>query len=362
MVKLFNQDISKKDLLKKVGNMRQVAAITPYEMSEGKAKGIKVFGVTNGGGLEFTVLESKCLDILNMKYKGINLSFLSKPGLVGPEYFNPVPGEFLRYFQGGMLYTCGLSNIGVPCEDQKDQHSLHGRISHVPAEKVSLVSEWQGEEYILKISGEMREAAQFKENLVLKREVITKLGTKSIQIRDTVENEGQEAQPVMLLYHFNFGYPLLDEDTRVVVPPHKITPRTEIAEKNISDFKKITSPVQGFDEHVFYIESQTDAKNDTYAALINDRLGLGVYIKYNVEQLPILVEWKSMAAGDYALGLEPGNHHLEGRASEREKGTLKTLEPFEKINFDVEMGVLEGQKDIEDFVEKIGKLNRNELI
>lgn len=42
-----------------------------------------------------------------------------------------------------MLYTCGLSNIGIPCTDGN-------------------------EEYIMEIYGEMREAAHFKENLVLK--------------------------------------------------------------------------------------------------------------------------------------------------------------------------------------------------
>jgi hypothetical protein len=352
MATLFNKEISKQELLKKIGHMKQIAGITPYEMSEGRAKGIKAFDVSNGGGLDFTVLESKCLDILNMKYKGINLSFLSKPGLVAPEYFNPAESEFLRYFQGGMLYTCGLSNIGVACEDAGEPYSIHGRISHTPAEKVSVIAQWDNEDYIMKISGEMREAAHFKENLVLKREITTKLGSKAVQIRDQVINEGQEEQPVMLLYHFNFGYPLLDENAKVVVPEHKIIPRTEIAKENIADFEKISGPIKGFVEHVFYIGSASDDHDDTYAALINEGLGLGVYVKYNARQLPILVEWKSMASGDYALGLEPGNHQLEGRADERKKGTLKTLAPFDAMTFEIEIGVLEGKEDIERFIER----------
>ncbi len=353
MPRIYGQEISKQELLKKVGNIKQIASITPYEMNEGKAKGIKAFDVSTGGGLDFTVLESKCLDLLNMKFKGVNLSFLSKPGVSGSEYFNPVQGEFLRYFHGGMLYTCGLSNIGIACEDEGDVHSIHGRIAHTPAERVSVASWWEEQDYIMKISGEMREAAHFKENLVLRREIITKLGSKAVQIRDVVTNEGQEAQPVMLLYHFNFGYPLLDENTRVVVPKHKIIPRTEIAKENMDEFEKISGAIDQFSEHVFYIESVADDTHTTYAALINDRLDLGVYVKYNVEQLPILVEWKSMASGDYALGLEPGNHYLEGRNVERKNGTLKTLAPFENMVFEVEIGVLEGKVEIDSFVEKI---------
>jgi len=356
MAKLNNQEISKIELLKKVGNIGQLAAIRPYEMNEGRAKGIKAFNVSTGAGLDFTVLESKCLDILDMKYKGINLSFLSKPGVVAPEYFAPYGNEFLRYFQGGMLYTCGLSNIGVPCTDGDEAYSLHGRIAQTPAEKVSVVSEWQDDEYMMKLKGEMREAAHFKENLVLKREIVTKLGSKSIEIHDTVENQGQEEQPVMLLYHFNFGYPLLDENARVVVPSTKILPRTEIAKAGISEYETMSIPIDQFSEHVFYIDNAVDKDQNTYVALINDKLSLGVFIKYNTTQLPILVEWKSMASGDYALGLEPGNHHLEGRDIERKNGTLKTLKPFETMAFDLELGVLDGKEEIEAFAREMEKL------
>lgn len=353
MAVLNGKSISKEELLKKVGNIGQIASIKPYEMNEGRAKGIKAFDVSTGGGLDFTVLESKCLDLLSMKYKGTNLSFLAKPGVVSPEYFNPSWDEFSRYFQGGMLYTCGLSNIGLPCLDEGDAYSLHGRISHTPAEKVSAAAKWEEDEYVMTLTGEMREVAHFKENLVLKREIVTKLGAKSIKIHDVVENEGAETQPVMLLYHFNFGYPLLDENTRVVVPESEIRPRTEVAKAGMDEFAKSSKPIDGFQEHVFYIESKTDEENYTYAALVNDKLELGVYIKYNKTQLPILIEWKSMASGDYALGLEPGTNELGGRAEERSKGALKMLSPYKQISFDLEVGILDGSAEIDAFINKL---------
>ena len=356
MAKINQREVSKDELLKKIGNVAQVAGIRPYEMSEGRAKGIKAFNVTTGGGLDFTILESKCLDLLDMKYKGINLSFLSKPGVGAPEYFNPYGNEFLRYFQGGMLYTCGLSNIGIACEEDGEHHGLHGRISHTPAEKVSVQAEWEGDEYVMTVSGEMREAAHFKENLILKRKIVTKLGAKSIEIHDVVDNQGQEEQPVMLLYHFNFGYPLLDKGSRVIVPRHQIAPRTEIAKAGIQEFQKISEPIQGFEEHVFYIENSSDKDHTTYAALVNDELELGVYIKYNTLQLPILVEWKSMASGDYALGLEPGTNYLGGRSEERQKGRLKMLKPQSQMTFDLEIGILEGKQEIGAFANQMALL------
>lgn len=356
MAKLNNIEITRKELLKKLGNVEQVAYIKPYEMSEGSSKGVKAFDVSNGGGLDFTVLESKCLDIFNMKYKGVNLSFISKPGLYAPEYFNPHGVEFFRHFQAGMLYTCGLSNIGVPCKDGNEEYNFHGRISQTPACKVSATSCWEGDEYIMKILGEMREAAHYKENLVLKRLITTKLGAKSVKIQDIVENQGYEEQPVMLLYHFNLGYPLLDEGARVLVPNAETTPRTDVARYGMSEFSKICAPVDQFTEHVFYHKNAADKVGNTYAALINENLSLGLYLKYNTAQLPILAEWKSMASGDYALGLEAGNHLLEGRDVERKKGTLKTLAPFGQMNFDLELGVLDGSKEIEEFQKMVESL------
>jgi len=50
---------------------------------------LKAFDVTTGGDLEFTVLEEKCLDIFTMKYKGINLNYVSKPRLVSLLLFTP---------------------------------------------------------------------------------------------------------------------------------------------------------------------------------------------------------------------------------------------------------------------------------
>lgn len=353
MINILGQKVTKKEILKKVGNMSQLAYVRSYCMNEGKAYGVKAFDVFTGGGLDFTVLEGKCLDIFNLKYKGVNLSFISKPGLQASEYFNPHGVEFFRYFQAGTLYTCGLSNIGVPCVDGNEEFNFHGRISQTPADKVSVVSDWEGDEYVMEISGEMREAAHYKENLVLKRSITTKLGAKSITIRDIVENQGFEEQPVMLLYHFNFGYPLLNEGARVIVPNIETIPRTDAAKQGMSEFGKICAPVDQLEENVFYHKNAADKDGNSYAALINDSLGLGVYIKYNTQQLPMLAEWKSMASGDYALGLEAGNHYLEGRDVERERGTLKNLTPFGQMYFDLELGVLDGSEEIKEFEKMI---------
>jgi hypothetical protein len=358
MARYMNREMTRQELMKCVGHINQLAGIKSYEMNSGKAHGLKAHDITTGSGLEFTVLEGKCLDIAGMSYKGINLNFLAKPGLVAPYFFNPHGNEFLRNYQAGMLYTCGLSNVGPACQDEGKEYNIHGRINHTPADNVSAIAEWEGDEYILSVSGEMREAALFNENLVLHREIRTGLGAKRLEIHDMVENQGFEEQGLMLLYHFNLGYPLLDEEVRLIVADSEVTPRDAEAAKGTESYNTFHAPMDGYREQVFYHKVAADTDGNTWAGLINERLGLGLYIKYNVKQLPQLIQWKSMMSGDYALGIEPANCLVGGRAAERQRGTLQTLAPFEKVQFDLELGVLEGEQEIQSFVDMVGKLKK----
>ena len=91
-----------------------------YTFSQGKTAGVKAIDVKTGGGLEFTALEGKALDIAYLSYKGTNISFLSKTGIVAAPYYHDDGGvnSFLQGFHGGMLTTCGLTQSGAPCQDE----------------------------------------------------------------------------------------------------------------------------------------------------------------------------------------------------------------------------------------------------
>lgn len=353
MAKILGCELSREYLLRHVGNLSQVAGIRSFTMNEGKSEGLKAFEINTGSGLEAVVLEGKCLDVAGMKYKGINLNFLTKPGLVAPQYASQHGSEFVRNFQGGMLYTCGLSNVGTACTDMGNTYGSHGRIGSISAEKTGMTTGWQGDEYLMELSGEMREAALFGENLVLRRRISTQLGARYIRIHDIVENQGFEAQPLLLLYHFNFGYPLLSEGARVIIPSVKVTPRDDEAAKGLFDYETFRAPIDAFKEQVFYHDAAAGESGETVAALVNDRLQLGVYIRYNVRQLPKLIHWKSMASGDYALGIEPSTCLVEGRAKERERGDLKYLAPFEEKTFELEIGILDGSDEIDAFEKRV---------
>ena len=106
----------------------------------------------------------KCLDIAEVNWKGYNISFLSKPGLTGRNHYDTHGAEAQRSIMGGMLFTCGLENICAPCLADGKEYPMHGRMRTTPAEHVGADTYWtDGDEpqYIINISGEMREAELF---------------------------------------------------------------------------------------------------------------------------------------------------------------------------------------------------------
>lgn len=347
MVCVYGKTLNRKEMLRRVGSMESFASIRPHTYTEGKSNGVKAFEVNNGTGLEFTILESKCLDIVNMRYKGMPLHYAAKSGIVAPALADMHGTGFMRSISGGMVYTCGLQNVGTATEDHGLTHVFHGNLKDTPADQVAVSCRWEGDEYMLDLSGQMREATIFNENLVLQRTLSTSVGSRAVTIRDTVENQGFDMQELMLLYHINIGYPVLDEETTLLLPAVKTHPRDEAAD--VGRFGEATGPIDGAGEQVFKHEPAGDETGITGAAVVNRKLGVGVYVKYNIRQLPFLVQWKSMRSGDYALGMMPSTSFVKGRTFEREHGTLQPIGPFSKLHFALEIGVLDGVGQMDAF-------------
>ena len=72
-------------------------------------------------------------------------------------------------------------------------------------------------------------------------------------------------------------------------------------------------------------------KEEFSARLEDPELGVNMTISWSGDTLPILSQWRSMASGDYVLGLEPTNCYIMGRHDERENGTLPVLKAWESL-------------------------------
>ena len=339
MIEIFGKSYSKEDLRKRIGNISQIAGTKMYELIEGEGKGVRMVDFWTGSGFCFSVSLDRGMDIPHAFYCGKSLCWHSSPGIVHPHFFEPKGYGWLRSFFGGLLTTCGLTYCGPPCVDQGEELGLHGRISHIPTEKVSIEEKWEKDDYLLSIEGMMRETAVFGENITLKRKITTHLGESKLWINDIVENEGFQESPHMILYHINGGFPVIREGSKLISPTIKVQPGDKEAEEGKEDYNKFAAPIPGFKEKVYYHEMKADKLGFVKCKLLNEE-GFGFYIKYRKSQLPYFIEWKMMGEGTYVVGVEPANCSVEGRDKMREKGLLPFLGPGEKREYELEIGVL----------------------
>lgn len=345
MACVYGREFTRWELMKRVGDISQIAGARQCTLESGKSKGVGAVEVKTGSGLNFTILPDRGMDIAWADYKGIALGYISKTGVVSPAYYEPEGNGFLRGFYGGLLTTCGITYMGASGIDNGKSLGLHGRASNIPAEDVCISNTWSGDEFIMSARGRVRESSVFGENITLTREIKTKLGENKIVIKDIVENCGFEKQPLMLLYHCNFGYPILDKGTRLILPEGTVKARDKEAEKGINEYSEFAEPIHGYSEQVFYHDSKPKADGKVSACLFNKNLlesGLGVNITYNKNQLPHLIEWKQVGQGEYVVGLEPATWYPEGRSEARKRGELQFIEPGESKEFEIEIEILEG--------------------
>lgn len=343
MKKLFGNELGKDSLMKRIGDILQVAGVRTCTLREGRQEAVKAVDVRTQA-LNFTVLMDRGMDIAWADYKGTPVSYISNTGVCSPFLFEEPGKGFLRNFTAGLLTTCGLTSFGAPCRDSGEELGLHGRISNIPAENESVYAEWEGDDYVMRIRGKVRQSRVFGENLTLTREIETRLLSDSLTIRDTVENCGFSVQPLMLLYHINFGYPIVDKDTVLVQSKTKVKARDEEAQKGIDTFNVFGDPIPDYKEQVFYHDMEPDANGLVTACLFNKKLGengLGAYVRFNKNQLPLMCEWKQVGEGEYVVGLEPGTAYPEGRAQARKDGQIILLKPGEKKDIQIEIGVID---------------------
>jgi hypothetical protein len=340
MAHWMGRNWTRAELTRYVGSMEQVAGIQYMENMDGRERQVRLLQVWTGSGLVFRVMADRCLDISACQYYGRSLAWHSASGEVHPSYYEAEGIGWLRSFPGGLLATCGLDQFGPPTADQGQPFPLHGRVGNLPAKSVSYRAAWQGDEYELEVSGEVRQARLFGENLVLRRRISTRLGSSKIRIEDQVTNEGFSPTPHMILYHFNLGYPLLSPDSRLELDARQTIARDADAEAGLATWSQFTPPTGGFREQVFRHTLVPGPDGLVRAKLVNPEIKLSLTLSYNPSTLPHLFQWKMMGEGEYVLGIEPANSSaIEGRAVARQREDLPMLAPAETRLYQLEIEV-----------------------
>ena len=324
--------LPREELLRRASNANQLYGVRHVTIEEGRGRGMTVYEVETGGMLSVDVLPDNGFDLGALRYRGMNISYLSKNGYVAAAFAGH-GSLFQTSYLGGMMYTCGLLNVGAGCEDSGAWHPAHGKIHSIGAEsRGATVDEDSG---VIRLTGVIRESALFQHNLRLTRTITLPIGGSSLTIEDTLSNLTPEAAEYMILYHVNFGFPFLSESLRLALPEGTETvPRTEHAAAGMAEMCSFPAPIDGYEEQVYLHTLPAKGGVCTLRAE-NGALGMGAKLSYSQAALPYLAQWKSMGSGDYALGLEPTNTLIAGRAKEREERGLPVLKGFEEIKLKV---------------------------
>ena len=320
-----------------VGNPEQLAGIRKVRYEEGAAEGLTAYQVKNGP-LQFTVGTDKCLDLLELSWKGVNLSFLAKNGLSAGAYAGR-NGFSDKSVMGGMCFTCGPDNVGPG--DGSRGLPVHGSFRFTPARQVSSRCFYGPDgQYHMEISGRMAPAGLFEPSVTLERTVETVYGTGTVRIRDCFCNEGYARAPFLLLYHWNFSGPFLEPGCRLDIGSRRCVLREEMETPvGPETYLRLEEPEDGGTERVYFHQPEPDESGWVRLRVENPRLGIRAGLHYACRYLPRLIQWKSMVSGDYALGLEPSNCLVFGRKYEEDHGTLEYLEPGETRTTELEFTV-----------------------
>jgi hypothetical protein len=271
-------------------------------------------------------------------YHGIHLGWKAPVhGPVHPRHVNTADRGGIGWLTGfdEWLVRCGLACNGPPGEDaytdrhgrhHRDLLTLHGRIANQPAYYVE-VRIGLDPPYELSVTGQVEEGGLFYPHLVLTTTYTTIPGSNRLVIHDHVENRGAETAEMQLLYHCNFGQPLLDAGSRVAAPIREVSPISVRAAEGIDTLETYTGPITGFAEQVYCYDLLGDAGGRTLAMLYNHTADRACVLRFNRQELPCFTVWKNTAALEdgYVTGLEPATNFPNFKTFERQQNRVVQL-------------------------------------
>ena len=341
----------------KICNPAQLGGIETAVIDNGLGRGTRIAWINTGTGLRYKVVIDRAMDIADAFYNQHSLAWLSHSGVTSPERFSDRGIEWLRTFGGGLLTTCGLTHVGGPEADAYGERGLHGQISNTPAEIESVMQpDPVAGKMEMSITGRIKQTQVFGPNLELRRTISGTIGQAAIRIQDEVVNRGNTAAPHMLLYHLNFGWPLVDEGSDIIwdgswqsrdgAPDNKIF-------REGNNFRKCLAPLDehsGGGEEAAFIDPTPDSSGQCTCGVYNPQIGLAVAVRFQKEQLPWLTNWQHWGKGEYVMGLEPGTNPPIGQGKARAQHELIFLQPAESRSYELEVEVLSDEARIKEFL------------
>ncbi|WP_425396026.1 DUF4432 family protein [Aeoliella sp.] len=324
----------------------------------------RVAFVNTGAGLRFTLALDRGGDVVEASYNQLNLAYLTPNDYKPPSHAYHQELEWLRGWPGGLVTTGGPELMGAPRTDGEDVTSLHGRFSSTPAAVLEVVNpDPQQGRLDMRIVMLIRDTRMFGPNLEVRREVRCRLGEPWFAIADEVTNRGDERSRHALLYHVNFGYPLLDEGARFIYQGsgtlHDF--RAEHATSTpIEQSKLVAAPHESYcaaREQLVIAEPVSDPEGNIHIGILNEQRQLGVSLNYSADALPRLGNWLHFGPrGSYVAALEPFFGSILGPDNDSHPSITAYLEPGESKRYEVEYRICATEAELRALAAQDGPL------
>jgi galactose mutarotase-like enzyme len=313
------------------------------------------------GDLRFSIIPTRGMGIWKAEAAGIEFGWRSPiHGPVHPAFVPLHDPSGLGFLDGfdELLTRCGLVSNGAPEHEPSGQlkYLLHGRIANSPARRVDVHIDEQNES--LEVHGTVDEARFHFQKLELATVYQCRAGDSKIKIHDRITNRSDQPTTFQLLYHFNFGPPLLDEGTRLIAPVRDVAPRNIHAANAIEEWDVCSGPGSHASEHVFFMKLLEDSRHHSAALLHNAARDLAAMLTFDLQQLPCFTFWKNLVSNrdGYVVGLEPATNFPNVRSFEERRGRVVKLEAGESCEIRVDLGFCCGKSSVEQAIESIRKL------
>lgn len=343
-------------------------SIRQYTLHGGKQEGVELIEIESGA-LRILVSPTRGMSVIRVERGDIRLGWDSPvKEIVHPREINLQNRGGLGWLEGfnEWMVRCGLEWAGHPGKDRFVNNTgevaemdltLHGRIGNIPASEVEVIVD-PAPPHRIRLRGRVDERQFYGPKLELWTEIAVVPGATAFRIDDQIHNYSSDPQEFELIYHANFGPPLLGPGSRFTGAIREVTPFNAHAAKSTAGFAAYDGPTKGFVEQVYVLQPFADEQGSTTVMLSNQAGDRGVTIRYLVAQLPWFTLWKNLTTIEegYVTGLEPGTSSPANRSIERAAGRLPKLAPGETRRFGIEVAIQSGAAEVQTAAAVIERL------
>jgi hypothetical protein len=271
---------------------------------------------------------------------GVELGWQSPVhGPVHPRFVPLAEPSGLGWLDGfdELVARCGLVSNGAPDVDASGRllHGLHGRIANLPAHHLDVtLDEAAGS---ITLTGAVDETRFLCHALRMTTSLTLHADRHRVSWTDCVKNISDRPATMQLLYHVNFGPPLLGPGSELVAAIEELAPRDAAAVADVPTWNRYVSPQGGRGEQVHFARVRPGADGLAAAMLVGPEGRNAATLSWRADTLPCFTLWKNQGglADGYVTGLEPGTNFPNPRSFEESQGRVVPVAPGETVRFDL---------------------------